>query len=118
MKDKSHDGTQNKEHISDIIEKCEMLFANIQDNTDLAVRLFSLQEGDIVDKDILDAVKLDCEDIIQIEKLADNYISQISNYKNQIIQDSEHGEILSIYNELKSMENKSAKLVEQILKVK
>lgn len=114
----SHDGTQNREHISDIIEKCEMLFANIQDNTDLAARLFSFVEEKVNDKDILDAVRLDCEDIIQIEKLADNYISQISNYKNKIIKDDEHGDIFDIYSELKDLENKSTKLVEQVLKTK
>lgn len=77
-----------------------------------------LWKRSVNDKDILDAVRLDCEDIIQIEKLADNYISQISNYKNKIIKDDEHGDIFDIYSELKDLENKSTKLVEQVLKIK
>lgn len=113
-----NDGIDNKEHVCDIIEKSEMLFANIQDNTDLSVRLFSLLDGKILDEDIIDAIKIDCDEIIQVEKLAESYMSQIRLYKNSIIKEKNYKDILNINNELKNLENKSKKLVEQILKIK
>ena len=113
-----NDGIDNKEHVCDIIEKSEMLFANIQDNTDLSVRFFSLLDGKILDEDIIDAIKIDCDEIIQVEKLAESYMSQILFYKNSIIKENDYKDILNINNELKNLENKSKKLVQQILKVK
>lgn len=113
-----NDGIDNKEHVCDIIEKSEMLFTNIQDNTDVSIKLFSLKDGEMIDKDILDVIKIDCDEIIQVEKLAESYMSQIRLYKNSIIKEKNYKDILNINNELKNLENKSKKLVEQILKIK
>ena len=58
--EKFDDGTNNDEHVLDIIKEIEMLYSNIQDNNDIGMKLFKLKEQADVDKDILDAIEIGC----------------------------------------------------------
>ena len=65
----SHDGVDNKEHVLDMFRQAEMLFENIESNTDLAFAYLKNIENS-ADQDFVDVVRILCSDILDVEKLA------------------------------------------------
>ena len=80
---KSADGTENFEHILDMIERAEVCIDNIRDNTDLCVNLFNLKKNKS-DDDELDAFQLLCQDCITIEQQAVEISQEIELLNNKI----------------------------------
>lgn len=79
----SADGTENSEHIFDMIDRAEMCLNNIQDNTDLCMNVFKLSTSK-VDEDESDAMQLMCEDCIEIERQAGEITDKIQIIKSKI----------------------------------
>lgn len=81
--EKSADGTENAEHIIDMIDRAKMCLNNIQDNTDLAVNVFKLKKQQI-DEDELDAIQLMCQEMIDIEQQSNDIFQEIEEIENLI----------------------------------
>lgn len=81
--EKSADGTENAEHIIDMIDRAKMCLNNIQDNTDLAVNVFKLEKQQI-DEDELDAIQLMCQEMIDIEQQSNDIFQEIEEIENLI----------------------------------
>lgn len=82
--EKFDDGTNNDEHVLDIIKEIEMLYSNIQDNNDIGMQLFKLKEQANVDKDILDAIGIACENLIQLEKEGYAVLEVVYKHKEKL----------------------------------
>ena len=82
--EKFDDGTNNDEHVLDIIKEIEMLYSNIQDNNDIGMQLFKLKEQADVDKDILDAIEIGCENLIQLEKEGYAVLEVVYKHKEKL----------------------------------
>ena len=67
--EKSADGTENSEHVFDMIDRAEMCLSNIQDNTDLCMNIYKLSKQTL-SEDEIDAMQLLCEENISIEQSA------------------------------------------------
>lgn len=107
----SADGVENSEHVLDILQEIDMLKGNIADNTDLAIRLYKLQEKDkSLSDDILDAIQLACEKIIEIEKKAND----LTEEQNKI-EISDEQSLKEILRKMKKLEENSKKTLESIL---
>ena len=77
----SADGIENAEHVLDILQEIDMLKNNIKDNTDLCISLYNLQKEDKnLSDDILDAIQLSCEKIMEIESTA----NELTNIQSRI----------------------------------
>lgn len=63
------DGVDNQEHMLDMFEQIEMFYSNIQDNTDVAFNVLKDLEGK-EDEDVLDVVRICCNEILEVEKQA------------------------------------------------
>ncbi len=113
--EKSADGTENAEHIFDMIERAELCYGNIQDNTDLCVNLFKIKK---VDEDESDALQLLCEDCIIYEKRAGELMGEIDFYKDKISHgDSVKEEIIEeILKEILIIELHSKDVMEKMVK--
>lgn len=112
---KSADGTENAEHIFDMIERAELCYGNIQDNTDLCVNLFKIKE---VDCDESDALQLLCEDCIVYEKRAGELMGEIDFYKEKISNGDavKEDKIQEILKEILIIELHSKNITEKMLK--
>lgn len=58
------DGVNNHEHVLDMANEVDLLYQNIQDNTDSAFELLK----SLSDEDEIDTLKIDCGQILEIEK--------------------------------------------------
>lgn len=114
------DGVDNKEHILDMIERSNLHFENIKDNTDTAINLLKNYENE--DDDFIDAIKIKCNDIVDVEKRASEIIDKINIMENSFkskVEEIPIGEIniLEEYLEvIKNCENVSNRLLENLLK--
>ena len=115
---KSADGTENAEHIFDMIERAELCYGNIQDNTDLCVSLFKLKKGQ--DEDERDAMQLLCEDCIVFEKRAGELMGEIDFYKQKIEngEGANEGKIEEILKEILVIELHSKNTMEKLIENK
>lgn len=107
----SADGIENSEHVLDILQEIDMLKTNISDNSDLGISIYNLQKKnkDLSD-DILDAIQIACEKIIEIEKTA----QELTQIQSKIdIKDERQLKIILV--KMKDLEGKSKKLLESIL---
>lgn len=107
----SADGIENSEHVLDILQEIDMLKTNISDNSDLGISIYNLQKKnkDLSD-DILDAIQIACEKIIEIEKTA----QELTQIQSKIdIKDERQLKIILI--KMKDLEEKSKKLLESVL---
>ncbi len=107
----SADGIENAEHVLDILQEIDMLKTNISDNTDLCISLYNLQKEDKnLSDDILDAIQIACEKIIEIEKTA----QELTQIQSKIdINDERQLKIILI--KMQELEEKSKKTLESIL---
>ena len=106
------DGVENSEHVLDILQEIDMLKGNINDNTDLAIKVYKLQKKDkSLSDDILDAIQLSCEKIIECEKAA----NQLTEAQTQIEMKDEKG-FKEILNKMRELEESSRKMLERILR--
>lgn len=114
--EKSADGTENSEHIFDMIERAEMCINNIQDNTDLCMNIFKLKKEDC-DEDEADALQLLCEDSIAIEQETIGICDEVEIVKNKIKKHIKIGEnsVEEILKRVLILELKSKNIVEKIL---
>ena len=107
----SVDGIENSEHILDILQEIDMLKNNISDNSDLGISIYNLQKkNEGLSDDILDAMQLACEKIIEIEKTA-NELTQIQSKVDM----KNEGQLKIILVKMKELEEKSKKVLESIL---
>ena len=114
---KPADGTENGEHIFDMIDRAKMCFGNIQDNTDLAAQIFKLNKNNL-DEDELDALQLLCEDAIAIEKEGERVMGELSIDCDKIdkhIKVSE-GKIEEYLKAILLLEMSSKNIIEKILR--
>lgn len=79
----SFDGTENKEHIFDMIDRTEMCIENIQNNTDICMSVFKIEQAR-VDEDEGDALQLLCQDCIEIEAESCEVLDEIEIIKEKI----------------------------------
>ena len=98
------DGTENSEHVFDMIERFEMTYGKIQ--------------KDSFDEDELDAMQLMCQDCIDIEAKANELINDIEILKERInkkikVKESEVEELLK---QILILELHSKEIVEKIIK--
>ncbi len=104
------DGIDNSEHILDLTREIDLLYGNIKDNTDICIDIFKYKKEEKVEEDILDAIQISCEKIIEIEKLA----SELNKYQSTIDAKDEVT-LKGIYANMKDLEDNSKKLIESIL---
>ncbi len=105
---KPADGTENNEHILDIISHAKMKYSNIQDNFDIALKMYKLNKSG--DEDILDAIQLNCENLAVIESEASGLIGEIENYNEK-----NETHLKTLYSRLAVLENQSNLLLNRIL---
>ena len=103
------DGIDNSEHILDLTREIDLLYGNIKDNTDICIDIFKYKKEEKVEEDILDAIQISCEKIIEIEKLA----SELNKYQSTIDAKDEVT-LKGIYANMKDLEDNSKKLIESI----
>lgn len=108
--DVNADGVDNSEHILDLIKEIDLLYGNIKDNTDVCIEIYKFKKEDNTDEDILDAVQISCEKIIEIEKMA----SELNKYQSTI-DEKDEDKLKGIYANMKDLEQNSQKLLENIL---
>ena len=104
------DGIDNSEHILDLTREIDLLYGNIKDNTDICIDIFKYKKEEKVEEDILGAIQISCEKIIEIEKLA----SELNKYQSTIDAIDEVT-LKGIYANMKDLEDNSKKLIESIL---
>ncbi len=107
----SNDGIDNNEHIIDMQKQLEVLFENIQDNTDSAFGVLKLHEND-KEQDIVDVYRINCSNILDCEKLAgdlkkefDNIVSRIGTDEQKALEYLEQLE--DLFDKIKGYEEKS-----------
>lgn len=114
------DGLDNKEHILDMNEEIEMLFQNIKDNTDSAFSLIKTYES-VGDEDLVDVVKINASEILEIEKEATNIYQEINkmifSFKN--IDEEINNKKINIFNhyfeKIKEYEKKSSDIFNKLI---
>lgn len=115
----NHDGVENEEHFLDMFSEVQMLFQNIKDNTDGAFNILKSYE-DMGDEDIIDVIKIDASEILEVEKVATPVFEEIEKIKNLIKNKDnllENKEIIEKYfNFLKINEEKSTELFNNLIK--
>lgn len=117
--EKSADGTENSEHVFDMIDRAEMCLSNIQDNTDLCMNIYKLSKQTL-SEDEIDAMQLLCEENISIEESAGEIASQLEIVKGNIdkhlkVTESKVEEILK---QILILELHSKEIAEKMLKNK
>lgn len=103
------DGIDNNEHILDIAQGIDVSYTNIKDNTDMSIEIFKLRKKENLDEDMLDALQIACENIIEIEKEA-----SVLNAQLEILGKNER-KLQEIYQKIKDLEEISRKMLERIL---
>lgn len=115
----NHDGIDNEEHFLDMFSEIEMLFQNIKDNTDGAFDILKAYEN-TEDNDLIDVIKIDASEILEVEKLTSPVFEEIQKIKNLIQNKNnylENKEIIEKYfNFLKINEKKSSYIFDKLLK--
>lgn len=114
---KSADGTENSEHIFDMIDRAQMCLSNIQDNTDLCMNVYQLGKNSL-DEDEIDALQLLCEEVISIEGQAGEIAQEIEIIKEKIdkhLKVSE-GQIEELLKNILILELHSKEIMEKMLK--
>lgn len=106
------DGTDNAEHIRDIISEIEILYNNIQDNNDICMQLYLIKKN--IDEDLADALQLACETLVQIEQDAGDIIEVVNKVKENIdkCDKSQEADFKSLLKQMKDFEKKSRKIME------
>ncbi len=112
---KSADGTENSEHILDILANAKVLYSNIQDNFDIAATMFKLNKKES-DEDILDALQIECESMAEIENEAGIIIQSMENFQERL-EEINQDNLEVVYQKLQELETKSKTILERILKV-
>ena len=110
------DGTNNDEHIKDIIKKAEMLYDNIQDNNDICIQIYNDRKNKKVDEDVLDALQIACQNSIEIEKQAGEIMQAIEKYASQLDRTSQPA-LETLLNQTIILEKKSKKIMESALSI-
>lgn len=113
---KSADGTENSEHVFDMLARAEMCLSNIQDNTDLCMSMYKLNQNG--DEDEKDALQLFCEDCIEIECQAGQIGEEIEMLKYKI---DKHlkidlAKVEQLLKDILILELRSKEIVEKMLK--
>lgn len=111
---KSADGTQNSEHILDIIADSKVLFSNIQDNFDIAVTIFKMNKKEN-DEDILDALQLDCERMAELEAEAGEIMQAMEKFEGSL-QEINQANLEIVFEKLKKFEEESKIILERLIK--
>ncbi|MBQ8792651.1 MAG: hypothetical protein IJZ62_03460 [Clostridia bacterium] len=110
--EKFSDGSSNEEHIKDIMAEMEMLYGNIQDNNDICLQVYKVKQE--ADKDIVDAISIVCDTLIEIEKQAGKIMQVIEKYDGKLDKNCQL-ELESLLKAVKNYEKKSKKLMESVL---
>lgn len=117
----SADGTENEEHILDMAEQGEMLFQNIKDNTDSVFNLIKTFEELNNDEDLLDVIRINASEILDIEKKSTSIYEEFKKVKFLLINCEEklNQEKLNIFedyfNVLNKYEKESTEIFEKLI---
>lgn len=118
------DGVDNQEHMLDMFEQVEMYYSNIQDNTDVAFNVLKSMEGK-EDEDILDVIRICCNEILEVEKQAKPIYDDIKKIETSVKSDenadwkSKNILLEELFDALSKCENVSNKCYENfIMKLK
>jgi len=118
---KAADGTENSEHIFDMIARAEMTLDNIKDNTDLCINFFKLADtkGEM-DNDELDALSLICEEAITLECASKEDEEKINIIKEKLSKNVnvKEGEVEELLKNILINELHSKEIVDKVFKQK
>lgn len=115
----SKDGTENKEHILDLIKSTKVLYENLQNNTDISIKMLEKEIGlEDKDYDLVDAITLLCQEIVKCEKDSKEFYDKLEDYEKSIEDGNivEEKEIQIIYDKFKDLERVSKSKMENIIK--
>ena len=112
----SGDGTENAEHIFDMIDRANMCLSNIQDNNDLCINMFKLKKDKIADEDELDALQLLCQEGITIEEQSIELKDKLATFEEKINQKTKvkESEVEEVLKQILILELHSKSIVEKI----
>lgn len=83
----SGDGLDNHEHILDMQNQIKVLIENIQENTDSAFKFLKMHENDD-NQEFVDVIRVNCSNILDCEKLANNFAKQFSQIVDKLKENS------------------------------
>ena len=83
----SGDGLDNHEHILDMQNQIKVLIENIQENTDSAFNFLKMHENDD-NQEFVDVIRVNCSNILDCEKLANNFAKQFSQIVDKLKENS------------------------------
>lgn len=82
---KSSDGTQNEEHILDIINAIKVKYENMQENTDISIKTIENEMAiENRDYDVVDAIILLGQEVVEYEKKAREVMDEIEEIERSI----------------------------------
>lgn len=115
----NHDGIDNHEHFLDMFSEIEMLFQNIKDNTDGVFEILKNYEKGS-DEDVVDVIKIDAGEILEIEKICQPIYDEIKKLKevacNKKSLDSVKELVQRYYDFIVKNEEKSSLLYSNLIK--
>ena len=115
--EKYADGTNNEEHIRDIISQVEISFENIQDNNDVCLQVYKVKQAIDTDKDTLDAISIACENSIEIEKQAGDVLAVVEQVKDNLDKygKSNEEDLQNLLKQMQKYEKQSRKIMEGVM---
>lgn len=115
--EKSADGTENGEHVFDMLHRAEMCIENIQSNTDVCMGIFKLEESRL-EEDEADAVQLLCQDCIEVEAESCEVVQEIEIIKEKLEKHLSVSEakVEELLKKVLILDLRSQQLVEKIIK--
>lgn len=110
------DGTNNQEHIKDIVKQIDLLYCNIQDNNDICMQVFALRKKDQLEEDILDALQIACQNSIEIENQAVKIMEVIKKFEDKFDKNCQT-DLEKFLKQMENYEKKSKKIMESVLSI-
>ena len=116
----SHDGIDNNEHILDMQKQLSMLIDNIKDNTDTAFDILKMHDED-KDQDIVDVYRINCSNILDCEKLANEKVEHFNSIFDKILNENDAikflKELEDIFDEVNEYEKSSEHYLQVLLEL-
>lgn len=116
---KSSDGTQNDEHILDLISAIKVKYENLQGNTDISVEMIEKEMArEERDYDMVDAIILLGQEVVSYEKEAKEVVDEIDMLEESIKNGEtvQQDKVQQAYDKLRDLEKLSKYKMETIIK--
>ena len=116
---KSSDGTQNDEHILDLISAIKVKYENLQGNTDISVEMIEKEMARAErDYDMVDAIILLGQEVVSYEKEAKEVVDEIDMLEESIKNGEtvQQDKVQQAYDKLRDLEKLSKYKMETIIK--